>query len=67
MVDAMVGDVPTWFVDVINWDTLAEVVLDHFVHKGDVLLLVLVVSFHFSLQIFETLLGHGEVAFKRDD
>ena len=63
----MVGDVPAWFVDVINWDTLAEVVLDHLVHKCDVFLFVFVVSLHFTLQIFESLFDHGEVSFQRDD
>ena len=67
MVDAMLGNVPAWFIDVVNWDTLAEVVLDHFIHKGDVLLFVIVVSFHLPLQVFETLLDHREVAFQSND
>ena len=67
MVDAMVGDVPAWFVDVIHRYTLAEVILDHLIHKRDVLLFVVIVSFHFPLQIIESLFGHGEVAFKCDD
>ena len=62
MVHAVMRDVPTWFVNIVYRNTFAEIVFDHLIHKTDVLLFVVIVSFHFSFQIFETLLGHGKVA-----
>ena len=67
MVHAVMRDVPTWFVDVVDRNTFAEIVFDHLIHKSDVLLFVVIVSFHFSLQIFKALLSHGQVTFKSNN
>ena len=67
MVHAVVWNVLAWFVDIIKWDAFAEVVFYHFVHKSSVLLFVLVVAFHFSLQVLEALFGHWKVPLQSYD
>ena len=58
VINSMMRDVPTWFVDIVERDFFTEIVFNHISHECDVFTLVLVVSIHLSLEILESLLGH---------